>query len=43
MLLTYETSSGPVLGPYVNLPGDRARHINAICLSWPVDAAGYFR
>jgi hypothetical protein len=43
MLLTYETSSGPTLGPYVNLPGDRSRHMNSICLSWPVDSAGYFR
>jgi hypothetical protein len=42
MLLTYETPNGPALGPYLNLPGDRAPH-ELHCLSLPVDAAGYFR
>jgi len=41
MILTFETSGG-TMGPFVYLPGNRQRPMNALCYSFPIDECGRF-
>lgn len=43
MLLTYETTSGPLAGPTFSLPGNGKLEMNSLCVGFPVDAGGLFR
>lgn len=42
MLLTYETTSGPLSGPAFSLPGRGTLEMNSLCVGFPVDGRGYF-
>jgi hypothetical protein len=42
MLMTYETTSGPLGGPAFWLPGNGKVQMNSICTYFPVDAGGRF-
>lgn len=42
MLMTYETTSGPLTGPGFALPFDKKRQMNSICVGFAVNAKGLF-
>jgi hypothetical protein len=42
MLMTYETTSGPLGGPAFALPGNGRLPMNSICIGFPIDAGGRF-
>lgn len=42
MLLTYETTSGPLTGPAFALPGHGKLEMTSVCVGFPVNARGHF-
>ncbi|HKU44281.1 MAG TPA: hypothetical protein VJR89_39250 [Polyangiales bacterium] len=43
MLMTFDTTAGPIGGPFLDLPRDTKRWMNGICYTFPTDANGRFR
>jgi hypothetical protein len=42
MIQSYETDGHRTVGPFVRLPGEGHRSMNAICVCFPVDTDGRF-
>lgn len=42
VLMTYETTSGPLSGPGLALPGNGKLQMNSICIGFAVDGKGLF-